>query len=125
MGRKVKLKKNEDLNYYEFLNIDRDASLEEIENAYSKEKKTYQEDSLALYGLLSEEERTFFSEKIEEAYQALKDPAKRNRYDSDVLNIRRPYQAKVPFRKTTDKLLIEMDLSRRSFWQKIKDFFST
>jgi DnaJ-class molecular chaperone len=125
MGSKVKLIKSEELNYYQFLNISQDATPEEIEKAYLQEKKTYHPDSLAHYGLLTEEERRFFSNKIEEAYQVLIDPVLRNKYDSDVLKIKRPYEAKVPFRKTTEKLIIEMDVSRKSLWQKIKDFIFT
>ena len=60
------------MNYYELLNVTRNASLQEIERAYELCKITYQTDSIAYYSLLSEEDRKQVLNRIEQAFETLK-----------------------------------------------------
>ncbi|HHL40391.1 MAG TPA: polysaccharide biosynthesis tyrosine autokinase [Deltaproteobacteria bacterium] len=69
-------------NYYEVLNVPRSATAEEIAEAYSRAKSAFCEDSPALYSLYSEEERKDTMDLIDEAYETLKDPEKKGRYDA-------------------------------------------
>lgn len=68
-------------NYYEVLNISPHAKPQEIRNAYLRVKSAYNKDSLAMYTLISLEDRNDILRKIEEAYDILSSPEKRKRYD--------------------------------------------
>ncbi len=117
------LKKIEDWNYYELLSIERTASQDEIWEAYQAALATYQDGSPALYGLVSEAERGPVLERVQEAFQTLRDPAKRKDYDLALLR-HAPYVApKAPFRKSVGKLEIEEAPPRRSLWARLKRLF--
>ena len=75
------MKKVQDMNYYELLNIEPIASNEEIQRAYYLACQTYQPDSLATYSVLSETERAKMMKKIEKAYQTLMDECEREKYN--------------------------------------------
>ena len=45
------IKKIEDLNYYELLEINTDASSQDIHRAYERIRKIYEPNSIALYSL--------------------------------------------------------------------------
>lgn len=62
-------------NYYEILGVRRDATQEEIKNAYRKLAKKYHPDSSG-----SQEDKQKFQE-VQEAYAVLSDPEKRKTYD--------------------------------------------
>jgi len=115
------IKKIEDMDYYEILNLERNASQKEIERAYHLGKTTYSQDSLAHYSLLSEKERRYALKKIEEAYENLKDPEGRNLYDLKMLNKSSVSENRVYFRKSTQKMEIEYAEERMSLWDKIKN----
>jgi len=83
------MKRIEDLNFYEVLDIDTNATYKEIKEAYQSSLQKYGPDSIACYGLLPEEERVRMLEKIEEAYRTLGDQAKREEYDLNVLHLKR------------------------------------
>lgn len=101
------IKKIEEMDFYEILNVNPEASQEEIERAYHLGVYTYQRNSLALHGLLSEKERQRMLKMIEDAYQTLKDPQKRKEYDSR-LNHKKYFSSnRFSIRKTTRKLIIE------------------
>lgn len=78
------MKKVTQLNHYELLDLEPTASKEEIQQSFSKLRRTYENDSLALYSILSEEERVFMAERLEEAYKTLIDKEKRTKYDSSI-----------------------------------------
>jgi len=63
-------------DYYEILNVSKDASLDEIKAAYRKLAKKYHPD---LNPNDKEAEQKF--KEINEAYEVLSDPEKRRRYD--------------------------------------------
>lgn len=64
-------------DYYEILNVSRDASQDEIKSAFRKLAKKYHPDLNPNY---KEAERKF--KEINEAYEVLGDPEKRKRYDT-------------------------------------------
>ena len=113
-------KKIENLDYYEILNLSKNASQEEIERAYNLGKATYNRDSLAHYSLLSERERWYMLRKIDEAYQNLNDPEKRRLYDLKILQRNGDNNNRIYFRKSTIKVEIEDADEKRSLWRKIK-----
>ena len=47
------------LNHYEVLDLKPTASEEEIQQSFSKLRKTYESDPLAVYSILTEEERKY------------------------------------------------------------------
>src|SRR3972149_5351282 len=81
------MKRLEELNYYELLNLDENADLSDIQQAYFIAVSTYSRDSLAAPTILSEEEKTNMIKKIEIAYTTLVDKNKRLFYDREVLKI--------------------------------------
>jgi curved DNA-binding protein CbpA len=67
--------------YYDILDLKPDASPQEVREAYLRTKATYNKDSVALYTLVSPEEREEMLRRIEEAYEILSSPEKRRNYD--------------------------------------------
>jgi len=76
------IKKIEDLNYYELLEINTDASSQDIHRAYERIRKTYEPNSIALYSLFSAEETSSINQRIEDAYRTLVYEEPRKRYDA-------------------------------------------
>jgi DnaJ-class molecular chaperone len=70
-------------NYYEILDIREDATRKEIIDAYHKGKGIYNKDSMALYSLYSDDESTSMANLIEEAYQVLINPQRREFYNKE------------------------------------------
>ncbi len=79
------MKRIEELTYYELLNLDEDADLSDIQQAYLIAVSTYSMESLASHSILSEEEKTNMLKKVESAYTTLIDRNKRLFYDREVL----------------------------------------
>jgi flagellar biosynthesis protein FlhG len=73
---------NED--YYELLEISPDATPDQIQRAYDHAKRTFSEDSLATYSLLTPEDRLQMLERIEHAYRILMNDAARRKYDQGI-----------------------------------------
>ena len=71
----------EELDHYEILEISRDASFQEIDEAYRILRETYADGSLALYSLFSEGDAVVMRERMEEAYRVLSDLTRRREYD--------------------------------------------
>jgi DnaJ-class molecular chaperone len=68
-------------NYYEFLELSKDASQQEIDQAYKAAKRTYSVSNVALYSIFSKDEATELNNIIEEAYTILSNPRLKNKYD--------------------------------------------
>jgi curved DNA-binding protein CbpA len=117
------LKKIEDWSYYELLSVERTASQDEIWDAYQAALNTYRDGSLALYGLVGEDERDLVLNRIQEAFQTLRDPAKRKDYDLTLLRHAPYVPPKAPFRKSIGKLEIEDVPPKISFWTRLKARF--
>jgi DnaJ-class molecular chaperone len=78
------MKSLEDLNFYELLNLSPDDGPAEVEVAFKKAVQTYASDSLAVYSVLSEEERERILSRIHQAYTVLVDETRRNQYDAQL-----------------------------------------
>lgn len=103
----MRLKKTEDMNFYEILNVPPSASQQDIEQAYSVGKYAFEEGSLAHYGLVDKEERESTLSRIEEAFKTLSNPRKRRRYDVRILKIKSEADEDAYFRTTTERMVIE------------------
>ena len=119
----MKIKHVLEMDYYELLNVNRNASPQEIERAYELCKSTYQKDSIAYHSLLSDEERQHVLDRIEMAYTTLRDTKKRKTYDFELYKDTEDYKEKAFFRKTTEKILIEDTTEKTSLWRRIKYLF--
>lgn len=119
----MKIKNVLEMDYYELLNVNRTASLQEIERAYELCKITYQTDSIAYYSLLSEEDRKHILDRIEKAYETLRNTNKRKTYDFKIYENTNDYKERAFFRKTTEKILIEDTTEKVSIWRRIKSLF--
>ena len=75
------MKRLEDLNFYELLEVAFDASPFEVHQAYKEMVQLYHDDSLASYSFFSKEEREEILAKLDEAYATLMDEKRRSRYD--------------------------------------------
>jgi curved DNA-binding protein CbpA len=67
--------------YYDILDLKPDASPQEVREAYLRTKSTYNKDSVALYTLVSADEREDMLAKVEAAYEILSNAEKRREYD--------------------------------------------
>jgi len=117
------LKKIEDWNYYELLSVERTASPDEIWEGYQSALATYQEGSLALYGLVSEAERELVLGRVQEAFQTLRDQDLRREYDLTLLRHAPYFPPKAAFRKSVGRLEIEEAPPRPRLWARIKRIF--
>jgi len=118
------LKKIEDLNHYEVLNVQKSASQQEIEKAYVAAKAAYQRNAMAHYNLVSETERKDMLHRIEKAYLVLCHPKSRRRYDLRIFNYQNDNKDPSFFRQSTQKLVIE-DVEKKSLWSKLKKLVSS
>jgi curved DNA-binding protein CbpA len=71
-----------DQNFYDILEVPRDASLQHIERAYRIARSTYQPASMATYSVFSDEENSELLRRVEEAYSVLSDARLRREYDA-------------------------------------------
>jgi len=78
------MKRVTELNHYEILDLKPTSTKAEIQQSFSKLKKTYDVDSLATYSILSDEEREYMLVRVEEAYKILFDEEKRRKYDESI-----------------------------------------
>ncbi len=76
------IKKIEDLNYYELLEVSPSATAQEIHKAYERVRRVYEPNSIALYSLFSPEEIAIIHQRIEEAYRTLIYEDNRRQYDA-------------------------------------------
>lgn len=68
-------------NYYDVLGIERTATLPQVERAYRFCLEMYGDNALATYSLLQPGEQQEARERVREAYEVLRDPARRRAYD--------------------------------------------
>ena len=76
------IKKIEDLNYYELLEVSPQATSQEIHRAYERIRRVYEPNSVALYSLFTPEETAEIYQRIEEAYRTLVYEDNRKSYDA-------------------------------------------
>lgn len=72
-------------NYYEILDIPRDAAENEINAAYQRAKLAYSPDSPALYTMFTKAEARELLKLIEEAFETLSNQMRRKAYDNTLL----------------------------------------
>lgn len=78
------MKKIEDLNYYELLEVNPRATSQEIHKAYERIRRVYEPNSIALYSLFTPEETAIINQRIEDAYRTLVYDDNRKRYDAQL-----------------------------------------
>jgi curved DNA-binding protein CbpA len=71
----------EKTSYYDILDLAPSANPQEIREAYLRVKSAYNKDSVALYSLITPEEREEILRKVEQAYEVLSHPEQRREYD--------------------------------------------
>ncbi|HET7319885.1 MAG TPA: helix-turn-helix domain-containing protein [Nitrospirota bacterium] len=81
------MKKIENLDYYDLLEVSPSATIQEIHKAYERLKKIYDPNSIALYSLFTPEETAALQIKLEEAYRTLILEDKRRQYDAALKNL--------------------------------------
>jgi len=81
------LKKIEDMNYYELLEVSYRATAQEIHKAYERVRKIYDPNSIALYSLFSPEETEKIRQRVEDAYRTLSYDENRRDYDRTLHDI--------------------------------------
>lgn len=75
------LKRIDELNFYELLEVEPSATPQDIHRAYDRIRKVYDPNSIALYSLFSPEETATIRRKIEDAYRTLMHEKQRSEYD--------------------------------------------
>ena len=70
-------------NYYEILEVSPTATFEEIKEGHTRAKNAYSEDSLALYSIMSPDERSRMLSLIDEAFNVISNSEKREVYDRE------------------------------------------
>jgi curved DNA-binding protein CbpA len=80
------IKKIEDLNYYELLEVSVTATAQQIHKAYERVRRVYEPNSIALYSLFTPDETAAIHQRIEEAYRTLVYEDNRRRYDATLRN---------------------------------------
>jgi len=73
-----------ELDHYETLEIPHGASAEDVERAYLLARATYSEGSLAGHSVFEDGDVEVIRERIEIAYETLKDPELRRSYDAEL-----------------------------------------
>ena len=116
-------KKIEDMDLYEILDLDKDARPEEVTDAYLAAISAYRPGALASHGLVTEDERHFMLERIENAYRILKDPEARKRYDEQRLPDGMPPPPIAFFRKTVSRVEIEDAGPGSGFLSRLRNIF--
>jgi hypothetical protein len=71
-------------NYYELLEVPRDATTAELDRAYERARAYYGDGSVAIYALTSSEELKLVQGRIDEAYLILSDEKARAEYDARI-----------------------------------------
>jgi DnaJ-class molecular chaperone len=81
------MKRLENLNFYEILEVSSKASQGEIREAYERAKRTYNRDSVAVYSLLDGNEIEEMLWLIEKAYETIGNEKRREEYDQTLVGV--------------------------------------
>ena len=107
------MKAVEEQTYYEILEVSQKATPKEIQTAYERARETFENDSVAIYSLFSEQEIKRVQSAIEEAYRILSDEPSRKDYDRSHLqqepwttsaDLPRPHEESQEHRKASSPL---------------------
>lgn len=122
------MKRFEELNHYEILEIPVDASSFEIREAYRDALSIYNEDSLVTYSLFTDEERDRILKKVEKAFGTLIDDKSRVDYDRNLVKVgeadtsilnKRSQRKPIPLFRTRN--LIDKDALFKKIRKRIED----
>src|SRR5512143_3102971 len=80
------MKSIDEQTYYEILEVNPTASAREIQRAYERARETYDQDSLAVYSLFTDQEIRKIQTAIDEAYRVLMDDTLRKSYNESHLS---------------------------------------
>jgi hypothetical protein len=100
---------DQDGSLYEVLDIKPDASPQEVREAYLRAKAAYGKDSIALYTLISADEREEMLTRIEEAYDVLSSTDRRKEYDRRHGLLDFDEEANTPARVPHNQKIISID----------------
>ena len=117
------MKRFEDFNYYEMLEVPVNASHFEIRQAYKDSLSIYNEDSLVTYTLFTSEERADILKKVETAFTTLIDKKARANYDTmlvDSGNLDESILDKKDQRKPIPLFPSRKSIDEEAFFKKIK-----
>ncbi|NRA45303.1 MAG: helix-turn-helix domain-containing protein [Oligoflexales bacterium] len=89
-------------DYYEVLNVEKDASFKEIREAFFRLKNTYNSNNQALYSLLEEDDLEESIEDINEAYAILSNAESRVNYDRELVDAKIATESQVRHDITVD-----------------------
>ncbi len=104
------MKKIEDLNFYELLEISPTASIQEIHRAYERIRRVYDPNSIALYSLFTAEETAAIHQRIEDAYRTLLYEDNRKRYDATLKGGEEPHEPPPPQAHTPERRPLQSTL---------------
>jgi curved DNA-binding protein CbpA len=99
------LKKIEDMNYYELLEVNPRATTQEIHKAYERVRRIYDPNSIALYSLFSSDETEKIRQRIEAAYRTLIYEENRREYDLSLRGADTPAPAQQTYRPVPSPLI--------------------
>lgn len=105
------MKKIEDLNFYELLEISPTASIQEIHRAYERIRRVYDPNSIALYSLFSAEETAAIHQRIEDAYRTLLYEDNRKRYDATLRGGEESHEPPPPQAHTSERRPVQPALT--------------
>ncbi len=74
----------DELDYYELLEVARNATGTELDRAYRTAQDTYANDSLAMYSVFESRDATEIRSRFDEAYRVLSDAELREAYDAEI-----------------------------------------
>jgi curved DNA-binding protein CbpA len=97
------MKKIENLDFYDLLEVSPSATTQDIHKAYERLRKIYDPNSIALYSLFTPEETAAMQLRLEEAYRTLIFEDKRREYDAALKDLsERPEQEAAASTQTDD-----------------------
>ena len=115
-------KRIDDMDFYEALDIGRDASTGAVAEAYRKAVEAYRPGALTSYGLLAEDERRSMRERIELAFRTLGDDERRRAYDEETFGGGTP-RLGAAYRRTVERLEIGDADRKTGFVERLRRFF--
>ncbi len=95
------IKKIEDLNFYELLEVSPLATTQEIHKAYERVRKVYEPNSIALYSLFTPKETAAIHQRVEDAYHTLIYEDNRRKYDAMLRELNELSEPPIPSKPQT------------------------
>jgi DnaJ-class molecular chaperone len=116
-------KRIDEMDLYEVLDLGRNATAEEIAEAYRKAVESYRPGALTSYGLLAEDERRSMLERIELAFATLGDDERRRDYYEAAFGEGGDRPPGAAYRRTLEKLEIDDADRKAGFTERLRRLF--